>query len=351
MSDSIESLIESWDGIGVVIRYDAETGAWIFIALHSDRLGRPTGGTRMKVYSSPSAGLRDAMRLARGMTHKWAAIELVYGGGKGVLALSRQLDSEEKAALLTRYGGLIHSLHGAFGTGPDLGTTPDDMLVIAKQTAHVHGIDREAGIAFDPGPYTALGVFAGIKAAVRHVFGSESLAGRTVHVQGVGDVGDPLARTLAKAGATVILSDLDTRRAERLAQALGGCETIEPHTAYRAACDVYAPCAIGGMLNSETIPELKCRIVAGSANNQLESSEHADALHERGILYAPDYIVNAGGAIAFGLMAHGERDRTTLEKRVTHIERTLNEILDAAASGNETPVRAAQRIVAKRLEA
>ncbi len=349
MAHSIKSLIETWDGIGVVIRYDAETETWIFVALHSDRLGAPSGGTRMKVYSGPAAGLRDAMRLARGMTHKWAAVGLDHGGGKAVLALSRPLQPDERTGLLRRYGQLINSLHGSFGTGPDLGTTPDDMIVIAQETEYVHGVDRAAGTCIDPGPFTAMGVFAGIKASVQHVFGSGDLTGRVVHVQGVGDVGDPLARLLKEAGADLILSDLDTRRAERLSEELGGSEVFEPHTAYGAACDVYAPCAVGGTLNSETIPELKCRIVAGSANNQLESPEHSQALHDRGILYAPDYIVNAGGAVALGLITRGEKDREILRARVNQIEQSLLEILEEAAKRDESPVQAAAQIVAKRL--
>jgi len=349
VAHSIKSLIESWDGIGVVMRFDQETGTWIFIALHSDQLGMPSGGTRMKVYPSPSAGLRDAMRLARGMTQKWAAVGLNYGGGKAVLSVPRVLTSKQREGLLRRYGRLIESLKGSFATGPDLGTSAQDMSIVAQETAFVHGVDRDTGVSIDPGPYTAKGVFEGIKATMRHVFGSESVAGRVVHIQGVGGVGDPLARLLKQAGAQIILSDLDSKRAERLSEELGGSDTFEPHTAYEAACDVYAPCAVGGTLNSETIRELKCRIVVGSANNQLEGPEHGRELHERGILYAPDYIVNAGGAIALGLMTQGVRDAATIDSRIAHIGVSLAEILKVAKEKGESPDEAATRVVRTRL--
>ena len=214
MTVSLKSLIEEWEGIGVVMRYDRQTGTWIFIALHDDTLGPPTGGTRLKVYPSPALALRDAMRLGAGMTRKWAAVDLHYGGGKAVLAVPRILQGEERVGLLTRYGRLIESLRGTFGTGVDMGTTPDDMLVISQVTSYVHGVDRETGQALDPGPFTARGVFAGILAAVKHAYGSEDMRERVVHVQGVGDVGGPLARMLKEGGAHLVLSDLDTRRAE-----------------------------------------------------------------------------------------------------------------------------------------
>jgi leucine dehydrogenase len=349
MALSIKALIEGWDGVGVVMRYDRPTGAWIFIAIHSDTLGRATGGTRMKVYPSPAAALHDAMRLAQGMTRKWAAVDFNFGGGKAVLAIPKALEGEERRGLLLRYGRLLQSLNGSFGTGEDLGTTPEDMVVIGEATTFVHGVDRETRTAADPGPYTARGVFAGIKAAVKHVLGTDDLTGKVVHVQGVGDVGAPLARRLKEAGAELLLSDLDTKRAESLAEELGGCETFEPHTAYEAPCDVYAPSAVGATLNSETIAELKCRLVAGSANNQLQESEDAERLHERGIVYAPDYIVNAGGAVAFAMMSQGVDDEKAILARVDGIGTSLAAVLEEARERNESPVHAAERIVARKL--
>lgn len=349
MALSIKSLIESWDGLGVVMRYDRPTGTWIFIALHNDTLGRPTGGTRMKVYQSAAAGLRDAMRLAEGMTYKWAAIDFAYGGGKAVLAIPRRLKAREREGLLRRYGRLLASLQGTFGTGMDLGTTVEDMVIIGEETEYVHGVDRAHHRAVDPGPFTARGVFASLQAALRRVFGSGDPKGRVVHIQGVGDVGTPLARMLNAAGARLILSDLDTRRAEQLADELGNAETFEPHTAYQVPCDVYAPCAIGGTLNAETVSALKCRVVCGSANNQLEDPEDAVRLHDRGVLYAPDFVVNAGGAAAFALLGQGETNLEHIEARVDEIGAALDQILVEAAAANESPAFAARRLVRRRL--
>lgn len=356
MALSIKALVEQWEGVGVVMRYDQPTGTWIFIALHDDRRGRTgagarmAGGTRMKVYSSAAAGLHDAMRLAQGMTSKWAAIDMDFGGGKCVLAVPRALKGEERRGLLRRYGRLLASLRGTFGTGVDLGTTPRDMLVIAEETEYVYGVDRATGTTIDPGPFTASGVLSGIRAVARLALGTRTLEGRVVHVQGVGDVGAPLARLLHAEGAKLMLSDLDSRRAERLAEELGGgVETFEPHTAYEAQCDIYAPCAVGATLNKESIPELKCRAVVGSANNQLEDPEDAQRLHDRGILYAPDYIVNAGGAIALAMMARGVKDAATIRARVDKIEESLADILLAAQARGESPVYAAQRVVAEKL--
>jgi len=342
--ESFTELIEAWSGIGVVVRYDAETGTWIFVALHDDTLGRPVGGCRMKTYSRPEEGLRDALRLAEGMTHKWAAIDLPFGGGKSVLAVPRPLEGDARRGLLHRFGELLNTLRGAYGTGEDLGTTPEDMKEIATVTQHVVGLPKHEGGPTDPGPFTALGVLAGIKAALRHVHGSDELTGRSVLVQGVGDVGDPLARMVARHGGQVILSDLDGDKAFGLAVELGG-SVVQAEDVYEAECDVYAPCAVGATLNSDTIPRLACDIVAGSANNQLESPEDSTRLGERQILYAPDYVVNAGGAMAFGLIFQGETRLEELDRRVRGIGDALEEIFIEAAAKGEMPVESARRRV------
>ncbi len=338
MSKSITELIEAWDGLSIVTRYDRLTEAWLFIALHNDTLGTPAGGTRMKVYDCPEDGLLDAMRLAEGMTHKWAAIDMGYGGGKAVLALSRPLDSESRHGLLLRYGQLLKSMGGWFMTGEDLGTTPADMTLLMRESSYVLGNDG-TGKALDPGPYTALGVFNGIRAATRHVLGSSELSGVRVLVQGVGDVGGRLVELLAGAGARVLVSDLDSIRAQNLAKLAGG-EVIPPEAVYHTPCDVYAPCAVGATLNRNTIPNLRCRIVAGSANNQLEAALDADRLHQHGICYAPDYVTNAGGAISFAMMAHGAKDETAIKARIAGLGATLDEIFAEAAANNTTPLKA-----------
>lgn len=344
MTSAMLDLIEAWNGIGVVIRHDRPTGTWIFVALHDDTLGPPTGGCRMKVYERPEDGLLDALRLAEGMTHKWAAMDFPYGGGKSVLAIPRPLEGEERRGLLHRFGFLLNSLGGVYGTGEDLGTTPEDMKEIASVSEHVIGLHGRTEGPMDPGPFTALGVFEGIKAAVRHVDGTDDLAGRSVLVQGVGDVGGPLARRLSDAAAEILISDLDTARGRALAEEVDGT-FVESADVYETECDVYAPCAVGATLNSETIPRLRCRIVAGAANNQLGTEEDAERLHARGILFAPDYVINGGGAMAFTLIYRGEARVGELERRVAMIGEKLDGIFAEAAEMAESPVAAARRHV------
>lgn len=344
----IEELLRQWDGTAVVTAHDAVTGAWIFIALHDNTLGPPTGGTRLKIYDHPADGLRDAMRLAEGMTFKWAGIDIPKGGGKGVIALTEPVSYGDRERLLQRYGRLVESLHGGFMTGQDLGTTPEDMLTIASETQYVHGIDYNKREALDPGPYTAHGVHVGICAAVEHVTGSDSLEGVTVLIQGAGDVGVPLGRALAQAGASLLVADVDTERAQGLAGETGGT-VVETTAVYGTRCDVYAPCAVGATVNAETIPNLACRIVAGSANNQLAEPEDAGRLLERGILYAPDYIINGGGATAFGLMAQGTDGEAELFRQVERIGPRLRAIFREAAEREESPVWTAERMVQRAL--
>lgn len=349
MDPTLESLLRGWGGQAVVMRHDAEADAWIFIALHDSTLGRPTGGTRMKVYERPADGLLDAQRLAEGMTSKWAVLGLPKGGGKAVLALSRELQAEERQALLRRYGDLIASLQGAFATGEDLGTTPEDMAVIGSRTRYVHGVSDSGGEVEDPGPFTARGVVGGIRAALEHLDGSGEVEGKRFLIQGVGDVGEPVARELAAGGARLLLADMDGLKVQALADDLGA-EVVEPAAVVGTECDVFAPCAVGAVLNAETISRLRCRAVAGSANNQLRTADDARRLHERGILYAPDYVINGGGALAFGLMDQGLTDREELMRRVDAVGVALAEIFREAGEAQESPVAAAERRVRRTLE-
>lgn len=347
---TLEGLIQGWDGVAVVSRFDAESGSWLFVALHDDTLGRPTGGTRLKSYGSPAEGLRDAMRLAAGMTEKWAVAGVPFGGAKGVIAVPGPVEGEARRALLHRYGALVESLGGAFGTGEDLGTTPEDMAEVARTTRHVLGGHGGGGLLLDPGPFTARGVVAAMRASLARVFGSDDLAGRRVAVQGVGDVGAPLARLLADAGATLVLADTDGGRLDALAGELSA-GTASPEEIATVACDVYAPCAVGATVNETSIPRLACRIVCGSANNQLAEDADADRLHRAGILYAPDYVANAGGAIAFGrLAADPDATRDDLHARVDAIRGILDEVFAEAAESDESPLQAARRRVERTLE-
>lgn len=333
-------LLQAWDGVGVVVRRDRPTGTWIFVVLDDDTLGPCTGGCRMKVYERPEDGLVDGLRLARGMTYKWAAMDFPFGGGKSVLAVPRTLEGEERRGLLHRFGSLLDSLGGRYGTGADLGTTTDDMRTIAEVTPYVIGVHGRSDGPMDPSPFTALGVFSGIRAALAHVHGDDALTGRTILVQGVGSVGEPLARRLAEAGAGVVVSDVDEDRAGALAAEIGG-RLVAPADVYDTPCDVYAPCAVGATVNRETVRRLACRIVAGAANNQLETPDLSRSLQERDILYAPDFVINGGGAMAFTLIFQGEDRVDLLEERVRSIGTRLETIFLEADERGITPHEAA----------
>ena len=341
----MENLLREWGGEHVVVRYDHEAEAWIFIAIHSTRMGNASGGTRMKVYASPRDGLRDALRLAEGMTYKWAGVDFPMGGGKAVIALTRPLAAEPRDKLLERYGELVETMGGIFSTGADLGVGPELVQVIARETTHAFGV-RGAG---DPGPYTALGVFSAIQAVAEEILGGPDLAGRTILIQGTGDVGVPLCKRLVEAGAKLKIADIDAARAKGIADELRA-EAIAAEKVYEEACDIFAPCAVGAVLNAKTIPKLNCKGIAGSANNQLEKRQDADLLHERGILYAPDFIANAGGAVALcGLEALRMSDDYVTAK-ILSIRDTLKEIFKEAAGNSESPEHAAERRARRVLE-
>ena len=344
----IEDLIRSWDGEEVALHYDHPSGAWMFVCIHSTKRGPAGGGTRMKVYPTPGDGLADAMRLSEGMTMKMAATDIPFGGAKAVIAVRELPEGDERRRLLLRYGDLAASLGGNFQTGPDMNTTIADMDVIAERHDHVYCRSLEHGGSGDPGPYTARGVFHGIRASAGHVFGSTELAGRRTLVQGVGDVGERLAEQLAAAGASVLVTDIDGERAASLAERIGA-ETVPPETALELECDVYAPCAVGATLNATTIPQLRCRIVAGCANNQLAEPEDAERLRDRGILYAPDYVINAGGVIyAWGTESLGW-DAERVEARIAAIGESLAEIYARAAAEGVSTEAAADRLARSRL--
>ncbi len=340
-------LIKAWPGEEVVVRYDRDADAWMFIAIHATHGTRSVGGCRMKVYPSPDEGLWDAIRLAEGMTNKWAAIDVNYGGGKAVIALSHPVAGEARTALLLRFGRMIDSLNGRYGTGPDIGTTPDDMALLATVTRYVHCYDWRARAPYDPGIYTALGVFVGMKAAWRHVTGSDDLHGVRVLVQGVGDTGAPLARSLTTAGAVVLLNDLNAEKLAALATELGA-ETIATDRVYETTCDIYAPCSVGATLDETTIPKLTCRVIAGAANNQLRTPEDAARLVARKILYAPDYVVNGAGAVSLAMVDEGAPFEA-IEQAIQKMDARLTGIFTEAGARGESPVEAARRMVERRL--
>ena len=336
-----EELLGSWDGEHAVVRFDPESRAWMFVCLHSTARGPAGGGTRMRVYPTPADGLADAMRLSGAMTRKMAAAGMPRGGGKAVLAVPELPTGEPRKRLLRRYGELVASLGGSYRTAGDMNISPADLDVVAETCRWVYGTTGRGG---NSGRGTARGGLHAIRATVDHVFGSPDLAGRSVLVQGAGAVGSILARELADAGARVLVSDIDAERATA-----SGCETVSPERVCETEVDVYSPCAVGGSLNAESIPRLACRAVAGCANNQLAEPDDAERLHERGILYAPDYVVNAGGIIQLiGLEDEGW-DEAQLEERLAGIGDTLRTLFAEAEADGITPAEASERLVSRRI--
>lgn len=341
----IESLLSNWDGESVVVHKDKPTGAVIIIAVHSSRLGPATGGTRMKRYDSLGEALEDAFRLSAGMTYKFAVPDLGRGGGKAVIVVPDNMVAEERPDLLKRYGELLHQLGGLFYTGPDVGTSAADMDVIAD-TGHPYVFCRtlESGGGGSPGPYTALGVFTAIQVAYAHLSGQTSLEGCRVLVQGVGSVGRSLIDQLVAAEAVVLFSEVDPEIIGRYRDEMG-LQFIPPQLVSTTDCEIYSPCALGGVLNEDTIPRLKCRAVVGGANNQLASPEGAEELMARGILYAPDYVVNVGGALAItGIEIQGW-SQSDAKKRVSEsVREALSSIFRTSQDEGITTDAAARRI-------
>lgn len=345
----MESLLKKWDGEEVIIRFDNLTKAWIIIAIHNTRLGIGTGGTRMKPYQNLQEALQDAMKLAEGMSYKYAVSNFPRGGAKAVIALPDKFDSTERPDLLRRYGKLVCQLGGLFETGPDVGTSPDDMDIISETgDPYIFCRTPQKGGAGDSGPATALGVFSGMQAVCEQLFNSPSLEAKRVLVQGAGSVGNPLIQLLRDAGAEVLFSDIDEAAIAHL-QAKKGLKHIHPDKIFDTPCDIFAPCALGGILNKNTIPRLKCLAVAGGANNQLAEPADAERLWGRQILYAPDFAINIGGAMAIiGIETMGW-SRAEADKNVTSVRQTLKHIFAiATAEGINTDV-AARRIARSRL--
>jgi len=340
-----EKLLEGWDGEEAVIRYDRDSGAWMFICVHSTVLGPAGGGTRLRVYETPADGLADAMRLSQAMTVKMAVADTERGGGKAVLAVPALPTGEARRALLLRYAELVTALGGTYRTAGDMNITPADLDVVAERCPWVYGTTAAGG---NSGRGTARGVLHGIRASVEHAFGSPDISGRTVLVQGVGSVGQDLARDLRDEGARVLVADVDEEHARRVAAATGA-EVVAAADAIGAECDVYSPCAVGGTLNVESISRLRCRIVAGSANNQLAEPADADLLREAGILYAPDYVVNAGGVIQLVGLEDRGLDADELERHFARIGDTLRDLYRDADEQDITPAAAAERLAAERI--
>jgi leucine dehydrogenase len=330
----------------VLVRRGRRSGLYTIVAIHSTVRGPSLGGCRMWTYDDSRAALRDALRLSRAMTFKAAVAGLPLGGGKGVIMAPAQLSSERRHAVLLDFADTVDALGGRYITAEDVGTSSRDMRVIAEGTRHVAGLARSRGGSGDPSPFTALGVEAAIRACCERVFGSDALAGRSICVVGLGHVGSRVAKRCAKAGARLLLADVDAGK-RALADQLGGQWTT-PARALEAEVDVLAPCALGGFLDDESVPRLRCPIVAGAANNQLADDRIADLLAVRGILWAPDFVVNAGGLINIAEEIGGYHPAAA-RRRVGGIGATLRQIFDDAVAAGGTPLSAAAELARRRL--
>jgi leucine dehydrogenase len=324
---------------------DAARGLRAIIAIHSTALGPAIGGCRILPYADEASALRDVLRLSQGMTLKAAVAGVPFGGAKMVVMADAQ--RPKSPALLRAVGAAIERLGGRFITGEDVGTTVDDMAEIKTMTDYVMGLPERLGGSGDPSPNTALGCFVGIRAAVRHRLGADSLEGIRVAVQGLGNVGWNLCHLLDDAGAKLTVTDIRTELVEKAARAFQAARVPGPDDIHRADVEVFAPCALGAVINETTLPDLKAVIVAGAANNQLaDEVRHGRLLRERGILYAPDYVINAGGVIQLALERHKGFDHAEVDGRVRAIGDTLSEIF-AHADRAQIPTSLAARELAQ----
>jgi glutamate dehydrogenase/leucine dehydrogenase len=326
----------------VVIQRGTRSGLPIVIAVHSTALGQAIGGCRLATYPRWEDGLADALRLSAAMSDKAALAGLPHGGGKTVVAVpdGETVDDRRRQAIRYDVGDAIDALGGAYATGPDVGTGPDDMVAIAERTPHVFCRPVSAGGSGDSSGHTAAGVTAALRAVCAHRFGSAELAGRSIAVLGLGRVGGHLLGGLAAAGATLVAADVDDSR-RALADACGATWT-SPEQCLTADVDVLVPAALGGLLTPATVPALRCAAIAGPANNQLDAPATATLLHERGILWAPDYVVGAGGVIhAIAVELHGETSDAAA-RRVERIGDTLAGILARAAETGRSPADVAR---------
>jgi leucine dehydrogenase len=344
-----EDLIREWNGEEVVVRFDDQLDAWMLVGVHSTALGPAMGGTRMKAYEKPDAAMLDVLRLSGAMTLKNAAAGLPFGGGKAVLAVGAIPEGDDRRRLLERYAGLLASLGGTYVTACDMNTTVADMDVIAERCSSVLGRSPGNGGSGSSAPATAKGVFHGIRACLSHV-GEEDLDGRTVVVQGAGAVGARLSKLLSDAGATVLVADPVVDRVRHVVERTGATE-ITVAEAPELSCDVFSPCATGAVLSEETIPRLRCRVVAGAANNQLATERDAGRLTAAGILYAPDFVVNAGGVLSLAGLETLGWTGDELERRLRGIGDTLRRVFAAADEAGISTDEAARRLAEDRIAA
>lgn len=330
----------------IVFCNDNETGLKAIIAIHNTVLGPALGGTRMWNYTNEMEAITDVLRLSRGMTYKSALAGLNLGGGKAVIIGDSKTQKSE--ALMRRFGKFVNSLGGKYITAEDVGIGTQDMVYVKMETNSVTGIPESMGGSGDPSPVTAFGVYMGMKACANKRWGSDSLAGKKVAVQGIGNVGQNLVHYLTKEGAKVYINDINEERLQALSKATGA-EVVLGHAIYDVDMDIYAPCALGATINDATLSRLKCSIIAGAANNQLlDENAHGLAVLEKGLLYAPDFMINAGGIINVYSELTGY-NRENAMRQAENIYNTTLKIFDAAAAQGITTHEVAKRIAEKRV--
>ncbi|WP_413206037.1 Glu/Leu/Phe/Val dehydrogenase dimerization domain-containing protein [Rhodospirillum sp. A1_3_36] len=330
----------------VVFAQDAASGLRAIIAIHDTALGPAVGGCRMWPYASDEEALADVLRLSRGMSYKNALADLPLGGGKSVIIGDSRTDKTE--ALLRAFGRVVESLGGRYRTAEDVGTSVADMDIIGQETRHALGRSQGRAAIGDPSPYTARGGLAAIKAAVRHKLGRTTLVGLRIAIQGVGHVGAHLARLLTAEGAELVIADVNTDQVRAVAEETGATP-VEVERILSLAADVVVPCAMGAVLDDQSIATLNTPIVAGLANNQLAEARHGPLLHSRGILYAPDYVANAGGIIAVAAENAGMTDLEQVTAKVDAIERTLTTLFERADSEGRPTADVADSMARDRL--
>jgi leucine dehydrogenase len=327
----------------IVLCHEPSCGYKGIIAIHDTTLGPALGGTRFWNYATEAEAIIDAIRLAKGMTYKASVAGLNLGGGKAVIIGDNRTPHRE--AIFRAHGRFIESLGGRYITAEDVGTSVTDMDFVHMETRHVTGLPAASG---DPSPVTAFGTYRGIKAAAAVKLGSDDLRGRTIAVQGLGNVGYYLCRHLAKEGANLIATDIDAERVARVVDEFRA-ESVAPDDIYSVEADIYAPCALGATIDDLTIPQLRVRIVAGAANNVLAEPRHGDVLHERDILYAPDYVINAGGLInVYGELKGWNSERAM--RQAGEIYSTLLRLFELARLEGIPTYRAADRIAERRID-
>lgn len=336
--------LEKYDYEQLVFCQDKKTGLKAIIGIHDTTLGPALGGTRILDYKCEEDAILDVLRLSRGMTYKNAAAGLNLGGGKTVIIGDpEKIKSEE---FFRTFGRYVEGLNGRYITAEDMNTTTDDMEYIHEETESVVGLRGKSG---NPSPVTAFGVYKGILAGYKNVYGTEDLTGKVIAVQGLGAVGYTLCKHLHEDGAKLIVTDIKKSNIERVVKDFGA-EAVEPDEIYSVECDSFAPCAMGAVINDFTIEKLKCKIVGGAANNVLAEERHGDMLEEKGILYIPDFIINAGGVINVYEEINGY-DRERALKKAAKVYDNVTKVIEIAKEENIPTYKAADRLAEKRIEA